>query len=112
MVPAFFEHMRRGATGAHGPCAPDGTMDTEHRDTREILEEAADFARNGDFTAAVSRAKDGLRVAADPASEGEARLAVVRFEALLHAWNAENEARGSAAARFDAEGAPISGIHG
>jgi hypothetical protein len=60
---------------------------------RNLLEEAAVFARAGDMTAAVARARDAVRASNDDASRDEATLALARFEAAERAWRSEIDAR-------------------
>ena len=52
----------------------------------ELLEQAAVFARAGDYTAAVWRARLAVQSATDEESRTEAQLALERFEAMERAW--------------------------
>ena len=60
---------------------------------RELLDEAAWFAREGDVTAATSRAKAAVRASTDPVSLGESRLALERMLADERSWRDDIEAR-------------------
>ncbi|MBX3258270.1 MAG: hypothetical protein KF782_01015 [Labilithrix sp.] len=68
-------------------------------DIRDRLEQAAVFARNGDFTAAVARAKGAVRASRDEESRAEAALTLERLEAAERAWRASIEARAARARR-------------
>jgi hypothetical protein len=52
----------------------------------DLLEEAGFFARSGDLTGALERAKTALHEADDDGSRAEASLAVERFEAAQREW--------------------------
>jgi hypothetical protein len=60
----------------------------------DLLEEAGFFARSGDFTGAVERAKTALAETEDDDARAEAHLVIARFEA------AEREFRRAAERRF------------
>jgi hypothetical protein len=68
-------------------------MAANAQDVGELLEEAAVFARADDLTAALSRAKNALRLAIDMHSAAAARLAIQHFEERLRVWNSEIDAR-------------------
>ncbi|MCL2449453.1 MAG: hypothetical protein FWD17_10940 [Polyangiaceae bacterium] len=74
-------------------------------ETRERLEEAAVFARAGDLTAAVARARAAVDEASDESSRAEAMLALERLEADEHAQRASVEARQAALLDRHPEGA-------
>lgn len=65
-------------------------------DVRALLEQAAVFARGGDHTGAVARAKAAVRAAAGTDAHDEALLSLARFEAGERAWREAVEARRAA----------------
>ena len=65
-------------------------------EVRSLLEQAATFERAGDIPEAVARARVALRVATDPESHDEARLALERLEVCERGWRAATEARRAA----------------
>jgi hypothetical protein len=72
---------------------------------RDRLEEAAVFARAGDLTAAVARARAAVHDASDDASRAEASLALERLESEERAQRAEIDARQAALLEHTPEGA-------
>jgi hypothetical protein len=62
-------------------------------DVKELLEIAASFARAGDITAAVERARAALRAATDANGRDAARLAVEKLTAEEESWRKEIRAR-------------------
>lgn len=75
---------------------PTMTTPTTLYETRALLEHAAAFARAGDHTGAVARAKSAVRAALGTEAREEASLALARFEGGERDWRDEVHARRAA----------------